>query len=81
MELAASYGWGDSSYNKYYWGLSSDKANDLTLSASFPFEIGGWTVNPSINYVTLVSSDVKRTNAYGTDDDFFFVGIGLSKGF
>ncbi len=81
MELGAGYGWGDSSYNKYYWGLSDSKANDLTLSASFPFEIGGWTVNPSINYVALVSSAIKKTNGYGTDDDLFFVGIGLSKGF
>jgi hypothetical protein len=81
MELGASYGWGDSSYNKYYWGVNDSKANDLTLSAAFPFEIGGWTINPSINYVALVSSDIKRTNAYGRDDDFLFVGIGLSKGF
>ena len=81
MELGASYGWGDRSYNKYYWGLKDDSGNDLTVSAAFPFEIGGWTVNPSINYVALVSSDIKKTNAYGTDDDLFFVGIGLSKGF
>jgi hypothetical protein len=81
MELGASYGWGDSSYNKYYWGLNDSKANDLTLSASFPFEVGGWTVNPSINYVALVSSGIRKTDAYGTDDDLFFVGIGLSKGF
>ncbi|MBN2181012.1 MAG: hypothetical protein JW715_03800 [Sedimentisphaerales bacterium] len=81
MELGASYGWGSSSYNKYYWGLSDSKANDLTLSASFPFEIGGWNVSASLNYVTLVSDDISDTNTYGTDDDFFFVGIGLSKGF
>jgi hypothetical protein len=81
MELGASYGWGDSSYNKYYWGLNSSKSNDLALSASFPFEVGGWTINPSINYVALISNGIKKTNAYGTDDDLFFVGIGLSKGF
>ncbi len=81
MEIGASFGWGDNSYNKYYWGLSDSSANDLTLSAAFPFEIGGWTVNPSFNYVTLVSSDIKKTNAYGTDDDLFFVGIGFAKGF
>ena len=81
MELGASYGWGDSSYNKYYWGLNDSKANDLTLSASFPFEVGGWTVSPSIYYVALVSSSIRKTNAYGTDDDMFFVGIGLSKSF
>ena len=81
MELGASYGWGDSSYNKYYWSLNDGKSNDLALSAAFPFEIGGWTVNPSLTYVTLISDDISDTNTYGTDDDFFFVGIGLSKGF
>lgn len=81
MEVGASYGWGDSSYNKYYWGLSDSKANDLVLSACFPFEIGGWTVNPSLNYVTLISDDIRRTDAYSSDCDFFFVGIGLMKGF
>ncbi len=80
MELGASYGWGDSSYNKSYWSLSDSSANDLALSAAFPFEIGGWTVNPSINYVALLS-DVKDSIASGTDDDFFFVGIGFAKGF
>lgn len=81
MELSANYGWADRSYNQYYWGLNDSGANDLTLSASFPFEVAGWTVNPSINYVALIDNDIKKTNAYGTDDDLFFVGIGLSKGF
>jgi hypothetical protein len=81
MEIGASLGWGDSSYDKYYWGLSDSKTNDLVLSACFPFEIGGWTVNPSLNYVTLISDDIRSTNAYGSDSDFFYVGIGVYKGF
>jgi hypothetical protein len=81
MELGASYGWGDSSYNKYYWGLDDGKSSDFMLSAVFPFEIGGWTINPSLNYVKLISNGIRNTNAYGTDDDFFFVGIGLVKSF
>jgi hypothetical protein len=81
IDLSASYGWGDRSYNQYYWGLSDDSANDIALSAAIPFEIGGWSINPSINYVALASSDIKNTNAYGTDNDLFYVGIGFSKGF
>lgn len=81
MDLVASYGWGDNSYNQYYWGVNKSKANDLALSASFPFEVAGWSVTPSINYVTLISGDIKDTNTYGTDDDFFYVGIGFAKGF
>ncbi len=81
MEVGASLGWGSGSYNKYYWGTDQSKLNDLTFSVSFPVEIAGWTVTPNLNYVTLVSDDIRNTDAYGTDSDFFFAGIGLSKRF
>jgi len=81
MQLGTSLGWGSGSYNKYYWGTDQSKLNDLTLSASFPVEIGGWTLAPSLNFVTLLSDDIRDTDAYGTDSDFFFVGISLSKSF
>ncbi len=81
METGASLGWGSSSYNKYYWGTDHAKLNDLVLSASFPFEIGGWTITPSLNYVTLVSDGIRNTDAYDTSSDYFFAGIGASKGF
>lgn len=81
MELAGSLGWGSGSYNRYYWGTDQSKLNDLTFSASFPFEAAGWTVTPSLNYVTLLSDDIRATDAYGTDSDFFFAGIGLTKRF
>ena len=81
LELSASYGWGDKSYNDYYWGLNDDSANDISVSAALPFELGGWSVNPSVNYIALASSDIKDTDAYGTDNDLFYVGIGFSKGF
>lgn len=41
----------------------------------------GWTVAPSPNYVTLVSDDIRAIDIYGTDSDFFFVGVSLSKSF
>jgi hypothetical protein len=54
---------------------------DLIFSVSFPMEMGNWTVAPSLNYVTLLSDDIRDTDAYGTDSDFFFAGIGLVKKF
>lgn len=81
MEIGASLGWGSASYNKYYWGTDQSKLNDLTFSVSFPVEIAGWSVAPSLNYVTLLSDDIRDTDAYGTDSDFFFVGVSLSKSF
>jgi len=80
-ELGASLGWGSGSYDKYYWGPDSSELNDLAFSASFPMEIGDWTVSPSINYVTLVSSDIRGTDAYSTDNDYLFFGVGLSTSF
>ncbi|HUT28269.1 MAG TPA: hypothetical protein VMX13_00645 [Sedimentisphaerales bacterium] len=81
IDLAAGLGWGSSSYNKFYWGPDKSKLNDLALSASFPVKISGWTVAPSVNYVTLVGDDIRQSNVYGTDSDFFFVGVGISKAF
>jgi hypothetical protein len=81
MEIGASLGWGSGSYNKYYWGTDQTKLNDLVLSASFGFEVAGWKITPSVNYVTLVSDDIRDTDAYGTNSDFFFAGIGASKSF
>jgi len=81
LDLSATLGWGSASYDKYYWGTDQSKINDLVLSVSFPFEIEGLTITPSLNYVTLLSDDIRNTDAYGTASDFFFVGIGLTKKF
>ena len=81
MDIGATLGWGSGSYNKYYWGTEQSKINDLVLSVSLPFEIEGLTITPSLNYVTLLSDDIRDTDVYGTASDFFFVGIGLTKKF
>ncbi len=81
MEIGTSLGWGSGSYNKYYWGTDQSKLQDLTFSVAFPMEIAGWTLSPSLNYITLVSDDIRDTDVYGTDSDFFFAGISLSKSF
>lgn len=81
VELDASIGWGDSDYNDFYWGLKGSRLNDLTLSLALPMDGGGWTVAPSINYVTLLSDGLRATDAYAQKSDYVFMGIGLSKSF
>lgn len=82
MDVSASLGWGSASYNKAYWGtVRSAKLNDLALSVSFPFELGGWTLAPSLNYVTLVNGSVRKSNAFRSESDYFFVGISAVKPF
>jgi hypothetical protein len=81
MEIGASLGWGSGSYNKYYWGTDQSKMQDLTLSVSFPMEIAGWTLAPSLNYITLLSDDIRATDINRNESDYFFAGISLSKSF
>lgn len=81
MEISASLGWGSGSYNKYYWGIDQSKLNDLSFSVSFPVEIAGWTFAPSLNYVTLLSDDIRDTDINRKESDYFFTGISLSKSF
>ena len=81
LKIDASLGWASGSYNKYYWAIDQSKLNDLVLSVSLPMEIAGWTVAPSLNYVTLVTDDIRDTDVYGTNSDFFFAGVSLLKHF
>jgi len=81
MDISAAMGWGSGSYNKYYWGTDKNELQDLTLSVALPFEISGWTLSPSVNYVTLLSSEIRSTDYYSNDSDYLFAGISLSKRF
>jgi len=81
LEIGASLGWGSKAYDKYYWATDQSKFNDLVFSLSFPVEVSGWTITPALNYVTLVSDDIRDTDVYGTDSDFFFAGAGVSRRF
>ena len=81
MDIGASVGWGSASYNKGYWSTDESKLNDLALSVSFPFEIGGWSVTPSLNYVTLLDSRLRDTDTFSEESEYFFVGISAAKGF
>ena len=81
LDIGASLGWASGSYNKYYWGTDQSKLQDLAFSMAFPMKLSGWTIAPSFNYITLVSDDIRNTDVYGTDSDFFFTGIRLSKSF
>jgi hypothetical protein len=80
LDLSASIGWGSASYNKSYWGPDKSALNDLVLSAAFPLEVAGFTITPSVNYVTLMSDDIRSPNTYGKND-MWVAGVSLSKEF
>ena len=81
MDFSASLGLGDKDYNEAYWGTSDSGLNDLALSLAFPFEIGGWSVSPSLNYVTLVDGGIRATDSFRQESDYFYSGISISKSF
>jgi hypothetical protein len=78
LQLGASLGWGNSAYNKGYFGVDSSKSNDLTLSAGLPVCIGFWTFRPSINYSTMLSNS---TRAATDKSDNLWAGVGISTSF
>ncbi len=83
LEVGATLGWGDSSYNGAYWGAtaSTSELNDLVLTIALPLELMGWSVTPNATYVTLLGGDVRSSNAFGTDDDHLFGGVGFAREF
>ena len=79
MDFGASLGLGDSDYNTDYWGTKDAALNDLALSVSFPFKVAGFSVSPSLNYVSIMDGGLR--SADGASSDYFFTGISLSKSF
>lgn len=80
VDLSAGIGWGSGGYNEFYWGPGKSAMNDLVLSAAFPFEVAGFSVTPSVNYVTLMSDEIRSPNSYGSNDTWY-AGVGFSKEF
>lgn len=81
VDICSSFGWGSKSYNIYNWEVEHSSLNDFALSVSFPVEVDEWTFAPSINYVTLTDGKIRKSDAYSTESDYFFVGLSLSRRF
>ncbi|MDD5135083.1 MAG: hypothetical protein PHP01_06715 [Phycisphaerae bacterium] len=82
LELGASIGWANSTYNKDYWGIDDSRLNDLAFTIALPIDLGnGWTVQPSLNYVTLVDGKIRDSDAYSTSSDYLFAGVSIGKSF
>ncbi len=77
LALGASLGWGNSAYNKGYFGVDGG-SNDFTLTAGLPVCIDSWTVKPSVNYSTMLNDSIRE--ATGESDNVWF-GVGVSTSF
>jgi len=78
LQLGASAGWGNSAYNKGYFGINESEFNDLTLSAGLPVCIKLWTIRPSINYSTMLSDKIRSATV---SSDNLWGGISVSRSF
>ena len=79
LALGASVGYGDSSYNRGYFGADGGGFNDLTLWAGLPICFpDGWTFKPSINYSMMLSDDIRTATV---NSDNIWGGVSLSKTF
>jgi hypothetical protein len=88
VDIGATLGWGNTAYNKFYWGAAPDgstiggEMNDLVLTVAFPFELAGLSFSASVNYITLVGDDIRKTDFYGKSrDDNIVAGIGFAAEF
>jgi hypothetical protein len=78
LQLGSSIGWGSAGYNHGYFSVDGSGFNDLTVNLGFPFCIDSWTISPSINFSTMLDSDIRRA----TDkSDNIWIGVGLQKSF
>jgi hypothetical protein len=78
LQFGASVGWGNSPYNKVYFGVNNEKFNDFTFSAGMPVCLGSWTIKPSVNYSTMLSDEIRNATA---KSDNIWVGVGLQRSF
>jgi hypothetical protein len=78
LALSTSFGWGNSAYNKGYFGVSNDRFNDVTISVGLPVTIGSWVVKPSVNHSSMLSSSIHDAVAKSSNTWF---GVGISTSF
>jgi len=78
LQLGSSVGWGSAGYNHGYFNVDGSEFNDLTVNVRLPFCIDSWTIRPSVNFSTMLVSDIRRA----TDkSENVWIGIGLQKSF
>lgn len=78
LQLGASVGWADSSYNDGYFGVDEGRFNDLTLTSGLCMQLYDWMIKPSLNFSSMLDDDI-RSGRKNNDNIWF--GIGMSYSF
>jgi len=82
LDLSASFGFGDSAYNNYYFGVNGSKWNDLSVGIGVPFNLKHVSLTPSLNISTLLSDAIGEAgeSGYGRRTNVWFA-LSLGKSF
>ncbi len=76
VDLSASFGYGSSNFNAFYFGTDRNAFTDLLLSAGVPFEVGdSATITPVLYYTSVLDGGLRDAVA---DPDNFFAGVTMS---
>ena len=88
LDLSASFGFADSGYNSFYYGVNESKWNDFTVGISVPFNLKYVTLTPSLNISTLLDetiadahSEIYSTETSTADRTNVWFGVSLGKSF
>ena len=78
IDLSASLGAGDDTYNRHYWSSSAPTAlNDLVLSLAIPVKVcDSCTITGSVNYVSLIDGSISKYS-YNGDKENVYGGVGM----
>ena len=88
LDLSASFGFADSGYNSWYYGINETKWNDFTVGIGVPFNLKYVTLTPSLNISTMLDDEIAAAHQdiYSTETDTadrtnVWFGVSLSKSF
>ena len=77
LNVGASQGWGDSSYDNYYFGVNDAGLNDLSLHSALSYSPNETTTfSASVQYTSFVDSDISNVADAGGDAENVIVGVG-----
>lgn len=83
LNAAAAIGWGNSDYNKGYFGSDSSAMNDANLSAGASYAVSETvSLGLSVAYSAMIDSDIEDgAEATFGDKDSFYGGLSASYSF
>ncbi len=81
LDLSTSIGYGDSDFNKGYFGENSSGFVDFNLGTSLNIKVNKYiTITPFINYSSIIDDDLRAKDAY-EDNDNLYGGLTISASF